>query len=194
LKQNTVDREGPDGTVGYDQINETAASAPIGSDGVVVLPFGNGAERTLENKDIGASIHGLNFNLHSRAHLLRAGQEGIVFSMAYGVQIMREMGLEVRTVKAGRTNMFQSDLFRTAFATTTRTTVELYDTDGSAGAARGAGIGAGVYATPAEAFGGMVALQTIEPDLKTQDRYDAARERWKTVLDAALRQVRTAQS
>lgn len=181
LKQNTVD--GPQGTVSYDQINEMASTVPIGSDGVVVLPFGNGAERTLENRDIGASIHGLNFNVHSRAHLLRAGQEGVVFALAHGVQIMREMGLEVRTVKAGRTNMFQSDLFRTAFATTTRTTVELYDTDGSAGAARGAGIGAGVYATPAEAFGGMIALQTIDPDLKAQDRYDLALEQWKTVLD-----------
>ena len=181
LKQNTVD--GPGGTVGYDQINEMASAVPIGSDGVVVLPFGNGAERTLENKDIGASIHGLNFNIHSRAHLLRAGQEGIVFALAYGVQIMREMGIEVRTVKAGRGNMFQSELFRTAFATTTHTTVELYNTDGSIGAARGAGIGAGVYATPAEAFGGLVALQTIEPDLKAQDRYDAAMERWKRVLD-----------
>ncbi|MBU8912566.1 MAG: carbohydrate kinase [Spirochaetales bacterium] len=181
LKQNTID--GPQGAVGYDQINEMASAVPIGSDGVVVLPFGNGAERTLENNDIGASIHGLNFNVHSRAHVLRAGQEGIVFALAYGVQIMREMGLEVRTVKAGRTNMFQSELFRTAFATTTGATVELYDTDGSAGAARGAGIGAGVYATPAEAFGGMTALQTIDPDLKARDRYNAALERWKTVLD-----------
>ncbi|MEE8441179.1 MAG: FGGY family carbohydrate kinase [Spirochaetia bacterium] len=189
LKQNTVD--GPHGAVGYDRINEMASAAPIGSDGVVVLPFGNGAERTLESRDIGASVHGLNFNRHSRAHLLRAGQEGIVFALAYGVQIMREMGLEVRTVKAGRTNMFQSDLFRTAFATTTGATVELYDTDGSAGAARGAGIGAGVYATPADAFGGMVALETTPPDPKAQDRYDAAMARWTTVLNAALAQFRT---
>jgi len=189
LKQNTVD--GPHGAVGYEQINELASTVPVGSDGVVVLPFGNGAERTLENKDIGASIHGLNFNIHTRAHLLRAGQEGIVFALAYGVEIMRAMGLEVRTVKAGRTNMFQSELFRTAFATTTRTTVELYETDGSAGAARGAGIGAGVYATPAEAFGGMVALQTITPDLKAQDQYDAALERWKGVLGSVLDQFRT---
>jgi xylulokinase len=186
LKQNTVDA--PHQTVGYGRINEMAATAPIGSDGVVVLPFGNGAERTLQNKDIGASVHGLNFNIHSRAHLLRAGQEGIVFAMAYGVEIMREMGLDVRTVKAGQGNMFQSDLFRTAFATTTGTTVELYETDGSAGAARGAGIGAGVYATPAEAFGGMVALQTIEPDLTVRDQYEAALGRWKSRLMMALDQ------
>jgi xylulokinase len=186
LKQNAVDI--PNETVSYDRINEMAAAAPIGSDGLVVLPYGNGAERTLENQDIGASVHGLNFNIHSRAHLLRAGQEGVVFSMAYGVEIMREMGLDVRTVKAGRTNMFQSDLFRTAFATTTGTTVELYETDGSAGAARGAGIGAGVYATPAEAFGGMVALQTIEPDQKVKGRYDDALAAWKARLAAALEQ------
>ena len=184
VKQHTVD--GPNGQVSYDRINEWAAQSPIGSDGLVVLPFGNGAERTLGNADIGASVHGLNFNLHSRSHLLRAAQEGIVFALAYGVQIMREMGMEVRTVKAGRANMFQSELFRTAFATTTRTTVELYQTDGSAGAARGAGIGAGIYSTPEEAFSGLAVLGTVEPDAAVQGQYDEALGRWRERLDRVL--------
>jgi xylulokinase len=185
LKQNTVD--GPGRAVDYGSLNDLAAAAPVGSEGLVILPFGNGAERTLENNDIGASIHGLNFNVHSRPHLLRAGQEGIVFALAYGVEIMRSMGMEIQTVKAGYANMFQSELFRTAFATATSTNVELYDTDGAAGAARGAGIGAGIYGSPAEAFGSLRALETVEPARDLQNAYIDALGRWKDVLKAALR-------
>jgi len=186
LKQHTLDNH--HGSVPYAEINRMAASAPIGSGGVVVLPFGNGAERTLENVDIGASVHGLNFNTHGRADLLRAGQEGVAFALAHGVDIMRGMGMEIQTVKAGLTNMFQSELFRIAFATVTGTTVELYETDGSVGAARGAGIGAGIYRNTADAFGTMRALQVVEPAAGAAEAYRAAFARWRDVLATALRQ------
>ena len=184
FKQETVD--GPGGAVAYDAINELAARAPVGSNGVVVLPFGNGAERTLENRDIGASVHGLNFNVHDRSHLLRAVQEGIVFGLADGFEIMKAMGMNVRTVKAGDTNMFQSELFRSAFATTTGTVVELYDTDGSVGAARGAGIGAGIYGDSAEAFGQLKPTHTIEPEPSLMNPYRDAFEAWRSTLNTVL--------
>ena len=133
------------GDLTYEQMNELAAQAPVGCKGLMILPYGNGAERTLENKDIGASVYGLNFNIHNRAHLLRAAQEGIVFALNYGLGIMKDMGIELTTVRAGRANMFLSSLFGQIFAAVTGTTVELYNTDGSQGAARGAGVGAGIY-------------------------------------------------
>ena len=141
LKHNT-------GTIDYPEMNALAEKAPVGSDGLVILPYGNGAERTLENRNIGASIHGLNFNMHNRSHLLRAAQEGIVFALNYGLEIMRRSGVKVKTVRAGNANMFLSPLFGEAFATVTGSVVELYNTDGSQGAARGAGIGAGIYREP----------------------------------------------
>jgi xylulokinase len=183
FKQNTVD--GADTPVDYDTINRRAADAPIGSDGLVVLPFGNGAERTLDNRDVGASVHGLNFNVHTRNHLLRAVQEGVVFGLAHGVGIMRAMGLDIRTVRAGHANMFRSELFRTAFATCTGTTVELFDTDGSAGAARGAGVGAGFYPDAAAALGALRPQLTVEPDAAAAELYETARDRW----DSCFRQV-----
>jgi len=133
LKHNFVAGEGID----YEQMNEMAAQVPVGSDGLVILPYGNGAERTLENRNIGASAHGWNFNVHKKAHFLRAAQEGIVFALNYGLEIMRDMGIELKTVKAGNANMFLSPLFGEAFATVTQASVELYNTDGSQGAARG---------------------------------------------------------
>jgi xylulokinase len=187
LKQQTVD-SGPE-TVTYAAINTLAETAPIGSGGVVVLPFGNGAERTLENNDIGASVHRLNFNLHKREHLLRAGQEGIVFALAYGMEIMRAMGMEISLVKAGQGNMFLSPLFRTAFTAVSGATLELYGTDGSEGAARGAGIGAGVFATPNDAFGGLAVTGALTPSELgggTVAEYQSAFERWKEVLAAEL--------
>ena len=167
-------------------MNELASQAPIGSDGLCILPFGNGAERTLGNKDIGASVHGLNFNTHSASHLLRAGQEGIVFALNYGLQIMRKMGVRVNTVRAGDANMFLSPLFREAFATTTDSVVELYNTDGSAGAARGAGIGAGLYKDASEAFDGLKCTQTIEPIVDQKSSYQQAYEKWLKTLNEQL--------
>lgn len=179
LKHNT-------GTIDYPEMNDLAAKAPIGSEGLVILPYGNGAERTLENKDPGASIHGLNFNLHNRAHLLRAAQEGIVFALNYGVGIMRRVGVDVRTVRAGYANMFLSPLFAEAFATVTQSVVELYNTDGSQGAARGAGIGAGIYKNPEAAFAGLKPVKKIEPNNKLSVEYEQAYQRWEGVLKQQL--------
>lgn len=172
--------------IDYPQMNEMAAEAPVGSDGLVILPYGNGAERTLENKDIGASVHGWNFNIHKKAHFLRAAQEGIVFALHYGLQIMGDMGMKFKTVKAGNANMFLSPLFAEAFATISGATVELYNTDGSQGAARGAGIGAGIYKGAQDAFVGLEPVRTVEPNKKLKKAYQAAYERWETVLKKQL--------
>ena len=167
--------------LGYDAMNALAADAPIGCDGISVLPFGNGAERMLGNRDAGCSFHGVNFNRHGRAHLLRAAQEGIVFSFCYGIGIMEQMGMQVYRIHAGLANMFLSPIFRDTLAGTSGAVIELYDTDGAAGAARGAGIGAGIYRDAAEAFSTLERLSVIEPD--RQAEYRAAFERWKSVLN-----------
>ncbi|MFH1717817.1 MAG: FGGY family carbohydrate kinase [Planctomycetota bacterium] len=184
LKHNFVAGDGLD----YEQMNELAAQAPVGAAGLVILPYGNGAERTLENRNIGASVHGWNFNVHKKAHFLRAAQEGIVFALNYGLGIMRDMGIKLTTVKAGNANMFLSPLFAEAFATVTEATVELYNTDGSQGAARGAGIGAGIYKGPDDAFAGLEPVRTIEPNEKLASAYRQAYETWKNVLDEQLRE------
>ncbi len=162
----------------YDEMNEMAMTAPIGADGLSFIPFGNGAERIMENNDIGARLSGLNFNRHNQAHILRAGQEGIVFALNYGFNIMKEMGMELKTVRAGHANMFLSPIFREAFTNITSTTVELYNTDGAQGAARGAGIGAGVYKSQEEAFRGLKAIETIEPSPPLFGAYEDAYENW----------------
>jgi len=183
LKHNFVVGEGLD----YEQMNDLAAQVPVGSDGLVILPYGNGAERTLDNRNIGASVHGWNFNIHKKAHFLRAAQEGIVFALNYGLGIMRDMGIQLTTVKAGNANMFLSPLFAEAFATVTQATVELYNTDGSQGAARGAGIGAGVYKSTDEAFVGLEPVKTIEPNEKLASAYQQAYAGWEEVLKQQLK-------
>jgi xylulokinase len=159
-------------------MNEEAAQAPIGTEGLTVLPFGNGAERTLGNRDLGASVHGLNFNVHNRAHLLRAAQEGIVFALRYGLDIMRDMGLSADTIRAAHGNMFLSPVFAEAFATVTDTTVEIVHTSGAAGAARGAGVGVGLYESPKEAFEGLDIVDTVTPSTEQAAPYAAAYDRW----------------
>ena len=168
--------------VGYAEMNDLAATVPIGSEGVTVIPFGNGAERVLENKEIGCSFNGVNFNKHSRAHLVRAAQEGIVFSFCYGMEIMQQMGMDINKIHAGKANMFLSPLFRDTLAGVSGATIELYDTDGSVGAAKGAGIGAGIYKDNNEAFASLDKLQVIEPDEAHRAEYLAAYARWKDIL------------
>ena len=169
----------PEG-ISYADMNTFAAQVPIGSDGVAILPFGNGAERMLGNKDTGCSIHGVNFNRHGKAHLMRAAQEGIVFSFQYGIEIMEKMGIPVKMIHAGKANMFLSPIFRDTLAGVSGATIELYDTDGSVGAAKGAGMGAGIYRDHNEAFASLEKLAVITPS--HEEEYQAAYENWKSKL------------
>lgn len=171
----------PEG-ISYSDMNDMMASVPVGSDGITIIPFGNGAERVLENKEIGCSIHGVNFNKHGNAHLMRAAQEGIVFSFCYGMEVMQQMGMDIHKIHAGKANMFLSELFRNTLAGVSGATIELYETDGSVGAAKGAGMGCGIYKDHDEAFATLKKLAVIEPDEKRRAEYLQAYSLWKETL------------
>ena len=175
----------PEG-ISYADMNDLMANVPIGSEGVSVIPFGNGAERVLENREVGASIHGINFNKHTKAHLMRAAQEGIVFSFCYGLEIMRSMGMQIENIHAGRANMFLSDIFRQTLASTSGATIQLLETDGSVGAAKGAGMGCGLYKDHDEAFASLKRLAVVEPDLANRNAYLEAYNRWKAEMQKDL--------
>ena len=175
----------PEG-MSYAEMNNIMESVPVGSDGASIIPFGNGAERLLQNREIGCSFHGINFNNHNKATLMRAAQEGIVFSFCYGMDIMKDMGMELHKIHAGKANMFLSDIFRTTLASTSGAVIELYETDGAAGAAKGAGLGCGIYKNNDEAFASLKKLAVVEPDLKNQQDYLEAYSRWKSILDGLL--------
>ena len=174
----------PEG-VSYSQMNDIAAAVPVGCEGISVLPFGNGAERMLGNREPGCQISGLNFNRHSWKHLVRAAQEGIVFSFKYGIGVMEQMGMEVSRIHAGMANMFLSPIFRETLAGVTGAVIELYDTDGAAGAAKGAGIGAGIYKDNKEAFANLQKLDVIEP-APDCSRYLEAYDIWKEKLEKSI--------
>ena len=170
----------PEG-ISYAEMNDLAESVPVGAEGLSVIPFGNGAERILENENPGASMHGINFNIHTKAHIVRAAQEGIAFSFAYGTEIMKQMGMEITTIKAGHANLFLSPLFRKTLAAVTGATIELYETDGSVGAAKGAGIGAGIYKDSDEAFS-TLKLRAVEHPVAENADYIEAYNRWKKYI------------
>ena len=175
----------PEG-LSYEAMDDLAASVPVGSEGLVVLPFGNGAERMLGNRDTGCSISSLNFNVHDRAHLMRAAQEGIVFSFQYGIDIMESLGINVSRIHAGKANMFLSDVFRQTLANVSGAVIELFDTDGAAGAAKGAGIGAGIYRDSDEAFSSLKKLAVIEPDPSAREETAEAYLKWKGALEKEI--------
>lgn len=176
----------PEG-ISYPGMNDLAAGVPIGSEGVTILPFGNGAERVLQNREIGSSIHGVNFLRHGKQHLVRAAQEGIVFSFQYGIEIMESLGMDVKKIHAGHANMFLSPIFRETLAGVSGATIELFDTDGSVGAAKGAGIGAGIYADNNEAFSTLDRIEIIEPKASDRQAYADAYGRWKEILESEMK-------
>ncbi len=183
VKHNIV----PEG-LSYDGMNKVAEEIPIGCDGVSILPFGNGAERMLQNRNCGCSINGLDFKRHSWKHLVRAEQEGIVFSFKYGMDIMKGMGMHISKIRAGKANMFLSPVFRNTLAGVSGARIELCNTDGSIGAAKGAGIGAGIYKTPAEAFESLEVLEVVEPREGVQ--YAAAYQRWKELIPVSTAPIK----
>ena len=172
------------GNIDYPKMNDLAASTPVGAEGLVVLPFGNGAERILENKEVGAQLVNLNFNIHQIGHLCRAVQEGIVFSFQYGMEIMGSIGLKPKVLRAGYANMFLSPLFRQLLANTSGVPIELYNTDGATGAAIGAAIGYGATDFD-QAFKGLSVIETTEPE-NGKDAYCEAYGNW---LNALKKQV-----
>ena len=170
----------------YAELNRLASQVPIGADGLSVLPFGNGAERMLKNRNIGASLHGLKLNRHTQAHLSRAVQEGIVFALGYGFDVLNEIGIVSNVIRAGTANMFLSDVFCEAFTNMTGCSVSLYNTDGAQGAARGAGVGIGYYGSPEEAHRNLACIREFEPDKSLTTQYREAYANWKNLLNHQL--------
>ncbi|KPL15010.1 MAG: carbohydrate kinase [Bacteroides sp. SM23_62] len=172
------------GTAGtdYDQLNKMAGDIPAGAKGLTILPFGNGAERMLNNKDLGCTIANLNFNIHSDAHIIRAAQEGVVFAFHYGMEIMKNTGIQPAVIRAGHANMFLSPVFRESLSGLTGAVIELYDTDGAQGAAIGAGVGSGHYPGFKSAFSNLKKIKVIEPDTSGQESYQEAYQTWQSEL------------
>jgi len=175
-----------DGKYGYDELNSLASKAAIGSDGLLCFPFGNGAERILKNNDVQAHFSGLNFNVHGKGHVIRAAQEGIAFAFRYGLDIMKDMGMGFNVVRAGNSNLFLSKVFKEAFVNVCNVNLEVYNTDGSQGAARGAGIGIKFYSSPKEAFSGLKVIEKQTPNADLVKKFDPAYRNWKTRLERIL--------
>lgn len=168
----------------YNDMNRMAGDVSVGSDGIVVLPFGNGAERILNNRNIGSVFSGINFNIHTQKHIFRAAQEGIAFAFQYGIEIMKSVGIQPNTIRAGKTNMFLSDIFRETLSGISGATIELYDTDGAQGAARGAGLGSGFFRSPGEAFTGLSKVDDIHID--SYEQLTEAYQKWLEKLEESL--------
>ena len=171
----------------YVHMNEAAKAIRAGSEGLSVFPFGNGAERMLNNKMMDAHINNIDFNIHSNAHLYRAAQEGIAFAFRYGLDILKENGMHPKVIRAGKANMFLSDVFMDCFVNTLGVPVELYNCDGSVGAAIGAGLGAGIYANAREAFMEFKPIGIKDPDGKGE--YESHYYKWLTALQNQLKEL-----
>jgi xylulokinase len=174
------------GTVSYQDMDKAAAKIQIGSKGLMVLPFGNGAERMLENRNLGCRIIELDFNRHNNSYIYRASQEGIAFAFRYGMDIMQDMGVRAEVIRAGAANMFLSPVFTSALADVTGSEIELFETDGALGAARGAAVGAGIFKSFSEAFTQLKLKKRISPDPTNRDIYEDTYRRWKKILDDSI--------
>jgi xylulokinase len=170
----------------YADLETLAKRVPVGSDGLIFLPFGNGPERVLKNRDVGAQLLHLDFNRHTRAHVVRAGIEGVAFSFVYGMKIMEDLGVDLTTIRVGNDNMFQSRTFAQTIATLTGATIEVYDTTGAVGAALAAGVASGDQGGLAEAVGHQHVLRTVHPERQLTPDLMESYLVWVAALDRAL--------
>ncbi len=175
------------GSISYTAMNAAAATVKPGSEGLSILPFGNGAERMLHNKIVGAHLRNVDLNVHTASHFYRSVQEGIAFAFRYGFDIMKENGIQPAVIRAGRANLFLSDIFTQIFADINDVSVEFYEGDGSFGAALGAGVGAGIYASEAEAMQGRKSIGKTEP--RQTALYNDLYGSWKQLLETQLKVV-----
>lgn len=174
-------------SIDYATLNKQASTVPVGSDGVIVLPFGNGAERMFEDREVGAQVLNLNYNVHSDRHLIRAVQEGVACSFRYGMDVMKTMGIQPAVIRAGNANMFLSPIFRESLANLTGVSIELYNTDGAQGAARGAALGATLFSSTSSAFRGLSKIQTIEPKIDQKEPHEELYSHWFKRLTDSMR-------
>jgi len=172
----------------FDDMEQMVATVPVNSDGLRIIPFGNGSERILGNKNLGSHIVNLHFNRHSRAHFFRAALEGIAFSFAYGLDIFKQMGLTVDVIKVGNDNLFQSETFSSTISNLTACQIEVVATTGAAGAAKAAGMATGIYGSLEAALRGNDLLKTYEP-IANKDAYGQAYQTWKTDLERIVRSI-----
>jgi xylulokinase len=170
----------------YDELNQKAAKANVGAEGLIFIPFGNGSERMLENKTVNAGMMNLNFNIHGENEVIRSAIEGIAFSFAYGMRILNTTGVQTKVIKAGNANLFLCPVFRQTLADATDSVIELYDTDGACGAAIGAGIGSGIYHSAENAFINLNIIGITKPDIITNEQTKLALENWISFLETQL--------
>ena len=173
------------GAADYTSMENLASKVPVGSQQLVTLPFGNGAERMLKNRDTGGHVMNLSFNLHSQAHLYRSALEGIAFAFVYGMDILRELGIPLERIRVGNDNLFQSRIFSQTIASLSGTPIELIDATGSTGAALAAGFGAGITASLDEFSSQLQITDLIQP-VSDNSEYLEAYHRWRSCLDRLL--------
>lgn len=173
-----------DAGLSYGDLEQCASSVPVGAEGLRMIPFGNGAERMLGNKDLGGHISNIQFNRHTKSHFYRAALEGIAFSFMYGMEVLEELGLDISKLRVGNDNLFQSTLFSDTISSLSNAPIEMVETTGAVGAARGAAYAAGAFSSLEEATRGDELIKLYEP--KAASDYREAYDDWKSVLDKCI--------
>ena len=120
----------------YDEMNEMSNIPPVGSSNLIYLPFGNGSERMLNNKNIGSKLINFDQNVHEDSFVIRSTLEGIAFAFVYGMQILIKDGVKPVNIRAGNDNLFRSNVFGETIATLLNLNIEIYETTGAIGASR----------------------------------------------------------
>jgi xylulokinase len=170
----------------YEEMNTLASEIPVGSDGVCLIPFGNGAERMLNNKEIGTRIVNMNLNNHHKGHICRAALEGIAFSFVYGMEILKSDGIDASVIRAGNDNLFRSEIFANTVATLIEQEIEIFNTTGAIGAARAANLHTGDFKSFEKSIMDNDHVMTYMP-FKDKQPYIDAFKNWKKELELTLR-------
>jgi len=173
------------GASSFEQLDRLAEKTPPGCDGVIFLPYMAGERTPIWDPKAKGVFYGLDFS-KTRAHMIRAGMEGVAFSLRHNLDIAESAGASVDVLYStgGAAN---SLLWTQIKADVTGKTVIVpsSDTASSWGAAILAGVGCGVFSTFDEAVKGSVKhIRRHEPDAEMTQVYSEAYETYLKLYPA----------
>ena len=159
----------------YEVLIEKASTVEPGCEGLIFLPYLAGERTPHANPSAKGVFFGLTLR-HQKAHLIRSILEGVAFGLRDSLEIIRDMGISVKEVRAlgggARSSLWrqmQADIMNLEMTT-------LNVTEGAAfGAAILAGVGIGAYDSVEEACDNLLLIRSrtkpIRENVKVYDEY-----------------------
>ena len=163
----------------YEELLQEAGDGPPGSQGLVYMPWLEGAGTPCPDASARAGFLGLTLR-HNRGHMVRALMEGVAFDLRHSLECFNSLDLPIEAVRMGEGGS-RSVLWRQILADVFGRDLQLIETEdlSAIGAGILASVGAGIFPDYAAACGAVVKLgETVHCDAERVAFYEEEYRRY----------------